>query len=78
MKPYYKLRGKLAERDGAKALAKILERSPMYISKVLTAKKGKYFNLDEAFKIMDYINEPYENMYIYFSPQQRKGLEESI
>ena len=67
MKPYAKLRGKMAEMDVKAAdLANNLGKSRQYISQHLL---GKYsWNIDEAYKILDLLEVPKEQIVEYFPP----------
>lgn len=67
MKPYAKLRGKMAEMDiNSQALANYLGKSSAYISTHLTHKYG--WDIDEAYKILELLNVPREEIVEYFPP----------
>lgn len=67
MKPYAKLRGKMAEMDiNSTALANYLGRSPTYISAHLTHKHS--WDIDEAYKILDLLEVPKDQIVEYFPP----------
>lgn len=67
MKPYAKLRGKMAEMDvKAVDLANYLGKSRQYISQHLL---GKYsWEIDIAYKILDLLEIPKEQIVEYFPP----------
>ena len=68
MKPHAKLRGALMERDIDEAyLARKLQRSVTYVSQHMMAHKP--WPMDEAYKIMDMIRAPYDQLPVYFPPK---------
>lgn len=77
MKPYAKLRGKMAEMDiNSVALANYLGRSSAYISARLTHKYA--WNIDEVYKILELLEIPKEQIAEYFPPNgglPQKGKE---
>lgn len=67
MRPYAKLRGKMAEMDvTSTALANYLGRSSTYISAHMTHKYS--WDVDEAYKILDLLKVPKEEIVEYFPP----------
>lgn len=67
MKPYAKLRGKMAEMDiNSRALANYLGKSSGYISAHLNNKYS--WEIDVAYKILDYLQVPVEQIVEYFPP----------
>lgn len=69
MRPYAKLRGKMAEMDiNCSALANYLGRSANYISWRFNNKFP--WNIDEAYKILDLLEIPKEQIVEYFPPNE--------
>lgn len=67
MKPYAKLRGKMAEMDiNGTALAKYLGRSANYISGRFNIKAS--WDIEEVYKIMDFLRILHEEIFTYFPP----------
>lgn len=67
MKPYAKLRGKMAENDiNGTALANYFGRTPNYISDRLNIKSP--WTIDEVYKIMGLLEIPLEEILTYFPP----------
>ena len=67
MKPYAKLRGKMAEMDvTGEALANFLDKSRGYVSNRLS--KNISWSIDEVYKILDFLELPAEEIFIYFPP----------
>lgn len=67
MKPYAKLRGKMRENDvTGEMLANYLNRSCPYISHRLS--KNKSWSVDEAYKILEFLEIPKEEFFTYFPP----------
>ncbi len=67
MKPFAKLRGKMREMDiNGNALANYLGKSPSYVSYRLTHYSS--WELDEIYKILDFLMIPPEEIFTYFPP----------
>ena len=67
MKPYSKLRGKMAEMDkNATAIAYFLRHSPQYVSSRMNLKG--IWNIDEIYAIMEFLEIPKEQLTEYFPP----------
>lgn len=67
MKPYAKLRGKMAEMEvTGEALANFLNRSAAYVSSRLS--KNISWSIDEVYKILDFLEIPMEEIFTYFPP----------
>ena len=68
MKPHAKLRGALMEKDIVEAyLVRKLQRGVTYISQRMMGRKP--WPMDEAYKIMDMIRAPYDQLPVYFPPK---------
>lgn len=67
MKPFAKLRGKIAEMGyNLSAVANYLNRSRSYVSnRMMHAADWK---IDEAYKVLDLLEIPYEEIFTYFPP----------
>lgn len=67
MKPYAKLRGKMAEMEvTGEALANFLNRSTAYVS--IRLSKNISWSIDEVYKILDFLEIPMEEIFTYFPP----------
>ena len=67
MRPYAKLRGKMAEMDvNSTALANYLGRSANYLSGRFNNKFS--WDMEEVYKIMDFLKIPHEEIFTYFPP----------
>ncbi|MCM1328402.1 MAG: DUF739 family protein [Ruminococcus sp.] len=67
MKPYAKLRGKMAEMDiNSIALANYLGKSTAYISAHMTHKYA--WDIDEIYAILELLKVPQEDIVEYFPP----------
>ncbi len=65
MKPFSKLRGRMAEMDIHNyALAEFLGVSTAYLSTRMTHRYS--WTIDEVYKIMDFLQIPLEEIFIYF------------
>lgn len=77
MKPYAKLRGRMAELDvTGEALAHFLDKSRGYVSSRLS--KNISWRIDEVYKILDFLEVPQSEIFTYFPPngglpQKTKG-----
>lgn len=73
-KSYLKLKGKFKEFGLThKDISKQISKSQSYIAERMAAKENKYFNEIDIYKILSLIEEPYENMGLYFNEKQRQG-----
>lgn len=71
---YLKLKGKFKEFGLThKDIAKKINKSQSYIAERMAAKENKYFNEIDIYNILSLIEEPYENMGLYFNKNQRYG-----
>jgi len=69
---YRKLRGTLAERGKhLYDVANYLDYKPMSISLRMTGKTS--WRMDEAYRVMDFLNLPRERVFDYFPPNGRAG-----
>lgn len=67
-KPHMKLRGAMVERDIDEAyIARKLQRGPTYVSQRMMGRKP--WQIDEAYKILDMIRAPYDQLAAYFPPK---------
>ncbi len=67
MKAYAKLRGAMVEKDvDSNALANYLNRSAAYISRRMNDFMS--WEIDEAYKIMEFLELPAEEIFSYFPP----------
>lgn len=67
MKPYAKLRGKMAEMDvKCMALAHYIGRTANYVSKRFN-NKGSW-DIEEVYEIMTLLQIPHEEIFTYFPP----------
>ncbi len=74
MKAYTKLRMKMVEQDIRSIdIATLLNRSESYVSHRMSG-KIYYWDLNEAYMILDYLGVPYTEIAEYFPPN--KGLPE--
>ena len=68
MKPHAKLRGALVAADIDEAyIARKLQSGVPYVSQRMMGKKP--WPMDEAYKIMDMIRAPYDQLAAYFPPK---------
>lgn len=69
MRPYWLLKARMYERDAQNTdIANLLGRSATYVSERLTGKK--FFTLDDAYKILKYLDLPMEEIFVYFPPDK--------
>ncbi|MCM1330021.1 MAG: DUF739 family protein [Ruminococcus sp.] len=67
MKPYAKLRGRMAEMEvTGEDLANHIERSKTYVSNRLTHSYS--WSIDEVYKILDFLEIPESEIFTYFPP----------
>ena len=67
---YRKLRGAMAERGKRQYdVANYLGYAPMFVSQRMTGRTPWRF--DEAYKVMDYLGLPKEQIFDYFPPEGR-------
>lgn len=75
MRPYYKLRGVLAEKSVTiEELTRPTGRSYPYLSRRFCNKKC--FTQDDMLSILDYLELPLDKMGYYFSRDQKNGVKE--
>ena len=69
MRPYWLLRGKMFEKDvKGYDIANLLGCGNGYVSERLTGKRS--FTIEEAYKILDYLDLPAEDIFTYFPPNK--------
>ena len=67
MKPYAKLRGKMAEMEvTGEALSNFLGKNRGYVSQRMS--KNISWSIDEVYKILDFLKIPREEIFTYFPP----------
>ncbi len=70
MKPYAKLRGRMAELGvTGETLANYIGRSKTYVSNRMTRGSRSYsWTVDEVYKILDFLEIPQSEIFTYFPP----------
>lgn len=67
MKPYAKLRGRMAELEvTSEVLANYIEKSRTYVSNRFT--RSYSWSIDEVYKILDFLEIPKSEIFTYFPP----------
>lgn len=75
MKPYYKLRGKIAEKGSSeKKLSKVIGKSYQFVSRCFNGKAS--FSVPDALLIMEHLGETEDKLGYYFGSNQMKGIAE--
>ena len=73
-KSYLKLKGRVKELGYTQRdISKKIGKSSAYVAERMAAKENKYFNEIDIYNILSLIEEPYENMGMYFNKHQRDG-----
>lgn len=70
MKPYAKLRGRMAELDvTGETLANYIGRSTTYVSNRMSRNsRGYSWTVDEVYKILNFLEVPQSEIFTYFPP----------